>query len=385
MLKQQNESYLSYLKRVIQATREKRITYDQMGDYLLGSDNDYCSDNLRKAYYVLDRICDKLEDDIVITDVETEQRIKQQMDELFKETVKVRDQKRENRNILREMARYEHLQDVLFEELDKTEPYKIIKHIEYEPNNNTEAIVMISDIHYGMKVHNAVNEYNTSIAKECLNNLAYQVVDYCKLYKVRTLNVELLGDLVSGTIHVSNRVEQEEDIISQVIQISNILVSVIRYFVENIPNVNVYGVFGNHSRVTANKQDHINRENYERLIFSMIEHQVTGINKFETSGTDDFLIYEMNNGRTILCTHGDKDNRGSLVNNYVNLLGKIPNEIHIGHWHSYKIEDNNGIEIVTNGSIIGADDYAISLRKNTPRSQVLRIYDRDICSYNITL
>lgn len=356
-----------------------------MGDYLLGSDNDYCSDNLRKAYYVLDRICDNLEDDVVVTDTETEQRVKQQLDELFKETVKVRDQKRENRNILREMARYEHLEDVLLEELRNIEPCKIVKHIDYEPNSNTEATVMISDVHYGIKVNNTVNQYSPAIAKRCLENLANQVVDYCKLHKVKTLNVELLGDLVSGTIHVSNRVEQEEDIISQVIQISNILTSVIGCFVENIPNVNVYGVFGNHSRVTANKQDHINRENYERLIFSYIENQIKGINKFKTSGTEDFLLYEMNNGKTVLCTHGDKDSKGSLVDNYVGLLGEIPNEIHIGHWHSFKVEDNNGIEIVTNGSVVGTDDYAVSIRKNSPRSQTLRIYDKNVCSYNIKL
>lgn len=142
--------------------------------------------------------------------------------------------------------------------------------------------------------------------------------------------------------------------------------------------------FGNHSRVNPNKKENINRENYERLIFKYIELQ-TNVNVFTTSECEDYLVYSLPNGKSILCTHGDKDNKVSLVNNYNNVLGFMPDEIHLGHWHSFEDKDDNLSNIIINGSVVGTDDYALSIRKNTPPCQVLRIYGEDICTYKIRL
>ena len=148
--------------------------------------------------------------------------------------------------------------------------------------------------------------------------------------------------------------------------------------------MNVYCVFGNHSRVNPNKKENVNRENYERLIFKYIELK-TNVNNFITSENEDYLTYNLLSGRTILCTHGDKDNKISLVNNYNNVLGFTPDEIHIGHWHSFEDKDDNLNNIIINGSVVGTDDYALSIRKNTPPCQALRIYGEDICTYKIRL
>lgn len=243
MIREQNESYVHWLKRVVQAVREKKIDYDEMGNCLLGENNVYCYDNLRKMFYALDVIADKLDEDIVTTDKELIDQIQKEKDDLFKETVKLRDKKREIRNDLRKMARFENLEQVLIDKLSQQPKQYSSKNIVYKPDNNIVAALLISDIHYGIKVDNSVNQYDTDIAYFRLLSLIDKTIKYCQCHKVQVLNVELLGDLISGCINVSNRVEQEEDLMEQIVEISTILANLINKLVENIPIVNVYCTF----------------------------------------------------------------------------------------------------------------------------------------------
>ena len=55
----------------------------------------------------------------------------------------------------------------------------------------------------------------------------------------------------------------------------------------------------------------------------------------------------------------------------------VPDEIHLGHTHSYKDINDCDIMVTVNGSLQGTDDYAIRCRKNTNPSQNLIIYDDD--------
>lgn len=385
LLRKPQESYTSYLKRVVQATREKQLNYEEMGDCLLEERNVYSSENLRKVFYALDIIADKLDEDVVTTDKDLLLEIERQKDELYKFTQRSRDKQREIRNDLRKMARFENLEQVLRTELAIHKPFDYTKDVSYVAIDNVEASVLISDIHFGIEIDNNVNKFNSTIAKQRIDTLIDRTIQYCELHKVQTLHVELLGDLISGYINISNRVEQEEDLISQIIGISSILSSALSKLVSKIPTVNLYCVFGNHSRVNPNKKENVNRENYERLIFTYIQMRVQGLNKFVTSDTEDYLYYTLRNGKRVVCTHGDKDNLSNIVTNYIALLGFVPNEIHLGHYHNFKIVDENDITVVVNGSIVGSDDYAVSIRKNTSPCQVLRVYGNDVSTYAIKL
>lgn len=377
-----NESYVYYFKRIIQMVRDGLINYSEMGDALLGDKNVYSSDNLRKFYYVADKLVDNIQENIAITDNEVLKEIENQKDELFKETVRLRDKNREIRNNLRIMARFENLERVLKDELSLYRPINCDKDITYVPES-TQASLLISDIHYGIKIDNQFNFYDTETAKEYIFKITEKAITYCKLHKVKRLNVELLGDLVSGVINLTARVDQEEDIISQIIQISNILVEAIYQLNKEIPEVYVYSVFGNHSRVIPNKKDNLNRENLERLIYHYIKTQLSDI-KMVTSLNDDFLEYTIDNKKIVL-VHGDKDKPDNAVLNIVRLLDYKPDEIHMGHYHHFSITDDNDTKIICNGSLVSTDDYAMSIRKSTKPSQVLRIYGKDCCTYNLTV
>ena len=354
-----------------------------MGDCLLGSKNVYSSENLRKAYYVLEKISDNINGDCVITDNDILKEIEKQKDELYKERVRLRDKQREINKCLCEESRFENLKEVLINALSDIPKLKEFKKVEYKPKENLEASLLISDVHMGIKIDNQFNYYDMDVVQDRLNQLVNKTIYYCKLHKVQKLNVELLGDIVSGIIQVTGRVEQEEDIITQVITAGEMLSDIMLELNKHIPEICVLTVFGNHSRVVPNKKESLNRENFERLIYHHIKTRLPNI-KITTSLNDDFLVCKIANKNVIL-THGDKDGTNNAVYNFENLLNIKPDEIHMGHFHSFMIKDNNDCEIVVNGAVVGTDEYAVSIRKSTKPSQTLRIYDMDVCTYKIVL
>lgn len=303
--------------------------------------------------------------------------------EIYKERVRLQDVNREKRNYLREQARFENLLEVLKENIAQIPQEKEAKISQSYNDRNNVAVALLSDIHYGLQVDNNVNMYSTTIASSRLNFWSTKVIEYCQLYHVQTLNIVLCGDLISGLIKLSARVAQEEDVAEQIMTISEILSQEITKINSEISFVNIYGVVGNHSRMNASKEDNIDSENFERLIFRYIELR-TGL-KVIDSGHSDYLEFNVG-GSSCIATHGHNDKFGNVVNDFSKVLGYIPDYIYMGHTHHLQVEENGQTTVIVNGSVVGADDYAVKIRKYTKPSQVLHIIsgnDDNIININL--
>lgn len=377
----ENESYISYVKRVTNACSNKQIGYAEWGDNILGYENVYSEDNCRKGFYIVSKLLSKIDESVDVSDIELMEELETLRDEIYKEKCKLQDIQREKRKSLREEARFENLVDVLKKEIRNLPPIKL-NVCNRKADINVEASVMISDLHIGLIVDNTTHYYDIEVAKERLGELCSKTIKYCKLHNVNKLNVELLGDAISGIIQIGNRIDEEEDSISQIITVSELLSNFINDLKAEIPQVVVYAVIGNHSSVFANKKERSNKENFERLIFEYIKLRIG--QKVITNGMEDYLMYKIKD-KIVILTHGNRDNLQNAKQHFVDLLGIIPNYIHFGHIHHFNIKDDCDTEITTNGSLVSTDDYAVSIRKSTKASQVLIIYGEDICTYKLIL
>lgn len=381
MNRKDGEKYVSYFKRVLAAKENNRISYDEMGDLLVGeSNNRWCSDNWRKSYYTLCEVVKNIDDNAEITQDDIIAEIENEKLELYKEKIKVRDQRRELAKLHTSEARFENLREIMEERLEEIGTLPYVKLDDFE-SNNKGATLLISDIHYGMVVDNQFNFYNCDVANERLDLLISKTLEKCRLHNINKLNVEILGDLTSGIIQTGCRVQQEEDVMTQIIDISEKLATCINNLSSEIPNVTVYTVFGNHGRASANKKESINEENYERLVYYYIKKRVKGV-KFIDAMKSDFIKYH-DYDKTFVIAHGDKDRKETALQTYSKLLNSEVGEVHIGHWHSFMEDEDKGI--VVNGSVIGSDEYAISIRKNSRPVQVLKIYGDDEITYKLFL
>ena len=301
------------------------------------------------------------------------------------ETIKLRDKLREMNKVDYAQARFENLKDVMIEEIQNLSNMEIKPFKPYQQTNDfVVASVLISDLHLGLICDNDFNKYNIEIAKERMNILKSKVACYCQVHNVSKLNIELLGDLASGFIHTSLRVQQEEDAISNIMTVCEVLANFINDLKPYVADIKVYSVYGNHGRIIPNKKEAINIENVERLIPFYLRARLDNTVEIIDSKNDYLELNVM--GRKIVIAHGDKDNLNNAVNNYTRLLRYVPDEIHIAHLHFAQSKDDCDTDILINGSVVSTDDYALSIRKSTKPSQTMRVYlGDDVCTYKIML
>lgn len=313
-------------------------------------------------------------------------RLEQLKKEVYKEKIKYQDARREYRKELTSEARFENLIDVLKVEIANLDELPLYHYGERVEKNKKpkDAILALSDWHIGAMVDTQWNCYSIDIAKERMEQLLNKVKRYILNYNITNLVVEINGDMVHGLINVSNRVQSEEDVVSQIIIVSDMLSYFINELKPYVRNLKVVTTLGNHGRLIPNKKESINKENMEMLIPEFLKLKLDKDINILTSNGLDFIKYKI--GDKVIClSHGQYDKVNEVIEDFSKMYKCVPNEIHLGHTHSYKDINDSNIYITVNGSLMGSDEYAVNLRKITKPSQNLIIYDEDRCIIEITV
>lgn len=302
-------------------------------------------------------------------------------DEVYKEKCKLQDANREKRAYLREEARYENLVDVLkdsfsdFCDID-LKPYK-----ESKSKTKKTAVLQLSDWHCGSKIDNQFNYYDIDTMIERVGTIKNKAIKYCALHGVTNLIVEINGDMVDGLIHVSSRVEQEEGVVMQIAKVTAILANLINDLKPYFENIKVYTTLGNHGRLTASKNDSVTKENFELLIPMWLRDKLSDVTIVDSKGLD-FLKYEIDD-KIICVAHGQNDKLTTCISDFSKLFKVVPSEVHLGHTHEYKDINDCDTIVTVNGSLVGSDEYSLTLRKVTTPSQNLIVYENDRCIYEL--
>ena len=380
MERKENETYISYIKRVTNACSDKKISYSEWGDYILGTDNNYSSENLRKAFYVVYKLLNKIDENNCEYDAIKD--LENLRDEIYKERCRLQDIQREKRNDLRVEARFENLLEVVKDNIGFMPTYEIK---DFKPINKNQdkkyAVLQLSDWHCGALVDNQFNYYNVDTMVDRATKVRNNALEYCKLHNVTDLVIEINGDMVNGAIHISSRVESEEGVIQQVITVTDVLAKLINSMKPYFNSIKIVTTLGNHGRLTPNKSDSITNENFEMLIPTMLRDKLSDVKIIDSKGLD-FTKYEID-GKIIMVSHGQNDSMTKVISDFSKMFKVVPNEIHLGHTHSYTDINDCDIKVTVNGSLIGSDDYAVTIRKVTTPSQNLIVYEKDRCIYEI--
>jgi hypothetical protein len=309
-------------------------------------------------------------------------KIENLKDELYKQRVKTQDVLREKKNILREEARFETLLDVLKEKIDDLETIKLNDFKEFKNKDIIWAVSQFSDWHALKLIDNQWNFYNKDTLKYRANTLVDKIISKSKLHNVTNLVIEINGDMIDGLIQVSSRNSAEADCIQQILFVSELLSQCINKLIPYYQEVKVITTLGNHGRLTSSKKDCLTKENFEMLIPEFLKLRLDNKVKIIRSQGLDFVGYRIED-KFICCSHGQNDKLKDVISDFAKIYKKVPTEVHLGHTHSYQDINDCDIMVTVNGSLVGTDDYAISLRKINKPSQNLIVYDNDRCIYNL--
>ena len=180
---------------------------------------------------------------------EAKNQIEQKTFEMKKERVKLNDQRSQINSAIRRISREETIKEIAYEVAKSMSSQKTLpKRDPLEEISDCEAILCISDWHYGLDFKNPWNEFNPEICKNRIAKLRDKAIKYIKDHKCKKIHLANLGDLIAGRIHLTIRLESRYDVITQTLHVSEILSELINDL-SKYANVNYYDCLDNHSRL----------------------------------------------------------------------------------------------------------------------------------------
>lgn len=321
------------------------------------------------------------------TDVDKIQELQDVKRQLEIMKVQYQDERRVNSKYMRPLARHERLRETLRKCLNNWEPLEI-KETEVNLNAHREASLLCSDWHLGIECNNYWNVFNTKIAEERVNRLFGYAKQYCKMFEIKTLYIEFLGDIISGYIHKTIELENEIDVVEQIRFAINLISTHINDIANtSISQVKVYMTVGNHGRMNPNKKESVDKENFEYLIWDGVKERVKHpkVEFVENTIDETFISYEVN-GELVIGVHGHLDSVKSVIGDFAKMFQKPIKEIHMGHLHHSMSDEESDIKLVMNSNLSGVDSHAKKGRYFGSPSQTLMIYDGDnTLNFNIAL
>jgi hypothetical protein len=377
ILREENESFLDFHIRLFANKDTYELDTYQIAD-LLNKEygTNYSESKWRKDYaayvywkdYIMNKNLDK-----EILDKYEEVRIESE-----KEKIRKRDQNREYNKKIVNQARFEGIKDDVVKAIYHLESKKPLQ---FNPNfdsslSDKQGLALFSDWHFGMEVSNSTNIFNKQVFNKRVEKLVNKIIEHGKTNQIHTLHVGQLGDLLAGMIHVSTRVQANEDVIEQTKYVSEVLAEVLSTLANEFPVIKYYNVIGNHGR-TGNKHDVGIKENFEYLIPWFLEARLKDFDNIEIITDQDGYITTKIFNEDIVLVHGNYDRVDQCVTRLPQVLGYVPSYIIGGHVHHNYEKEYGRTTVVVNGSLIGADDYAMQGRYGAKPSQKFLVFDEN--------
>lgn len=257
------------------------------------------------------------------------------------------------------------------------------------------AVALFSDAHIEETVNPqsvmSLNEYNTDIAKQRIQNYFSNLVHCLNKDEVSHLIFASLGDTISGYIH--DELAQTNGLTPlEATQLAQgLLFNGLKFICEksNVEDIYFIGIVGNHSRVTK-KIQHANgyKLSYEWLMYQNIkrECEIAGLPITFNLPESEMAVVDTQDNRRFLFIHGFqiRSNGSGTVCGIYPALNRLcmkwdkifhQDKIYLGHFHSCVSIPN----AMVNGSIIGYNSFALSNGFGYERpAQQYEVYDTKI-------
>lgn len=279
---------------------------------------------------------------------------------------------------VRVIARVDHLIECVKEEIKELNNIKPLITDEVVINENErDAIILISDVHIGVGADNILDVYNPEICRLKMNYYIDSCIERIKKENPKVIHFLCGGDLISGIIHTTTRFDNRLDVAEQVSFASELISeSIAKVRRECKLPIKVAILSGNHDRIVADKNQHLEEENFVKFISEFVKLRLkedTGIEFY--SQEDPTLINLDIRGYKCVLVHGDKDRRNT-IHRLIELNGEVYDYIFQGHFHKFGVEPHNHTVVITNGAF-GGETYARNARLYDKPIQLLMFFTND--------
>ena len=319
--------------------------------------------------------------------------IKDQLHKLALRKVEVSDLVTQNNAYIRRLSREQTIKDIAHNFAQTMSEKKILDAPWIGGNwsdcSDVEGVLLLSDWHYGMVCDNPWNKFDPDICKERVNKLLSKTIQIIKKNNVSHLHVLDLADLIAGRIHTQIRIESRFDVITQTMQVAEILAEFLNDLSYHC-GISFYSCLDNHSRLEPNKKESMDLESLARLIPWYLTERLKDNDCVEicsnTYGAD--IITCKIAGHNIIGVHGDNDQPRTALERLSLMTHEHYDMLCTAHFHHFSCDENHQTIIVSNSSLMGVDRYAEKLRLTSDPSQTFIVATPENvceCIYRIVL
>lgn len=311
-----------------------------------------------------------------------------------KERYKLSEERIQNNAYIRMLAREETLKEIASDFANKMSKEKLLTipaiNVNSQTNKNQkEGILCLSDWHYGIEVNNYFNNYNPEICRQRVNKLLLKVINICNLNNIKKIYVVNLGDLICGRIHLTLRLESREDVISQTMEVSEILAEFLNELSQYCDLVYT-DCLDNHSRLEPRKSEAMELETLARITPWYLKQRLSAnknIKFLDNKYADDIVSFSVL-GHEVVGVHGHKDKPDKVIENMISMTRKRNDLVISSHYHHFSCDESHECLRISNGSLMGVDQYAQDLRlTNKPSQNFIISSEEDVAEviYKINL
>lgn len=385
----ENESDEELIYRVCLA-KEQIGTWEDVADVLNELLNtEFTSSKFRKQFQAFEKML-KANESKFFTNDEYLKELQRERQEIQKEKQKLSDERTELNRQIREEARKESYLDLVRRViLEETKPIELNCDTQsYRVTNNNSLIVHLTDIHAGEEVDIFSNKFNQEILKERIEKYTNKIIEIGTTHGSEDCYL-IISEIVSGIIHNNLRLQNNMDMMESFKYISELISSMIVTLSEYFDNVYVYVTEGNHSRISANKEDSLKGENMDILLPFYLRARLQNYHNvycYDNADPIEIARFDVYSNH-IMAAHGDRDNPQNVIQNFTMMFGVKPDIVYLGHRHTNGLSTVFGSRVVESGSLIGTNNYAQDIRKCSKPEQTVSVVDENglVCLYDVTL
>lgn len=298
--------------------------------------------------------------------------------ELQKLKIQLQTEKLEYNRWLREEARDELICEKICNAIKNNNALTVPEPLIVDRKNRS-AVLAFGDEHYAAEFTiyglygEIINSYNPEIFEQRMWDLFYQVINIIQKEGLTTLYVFALGDFTDGVLRCGQLMKLRYGVVEGTVKYANFIANWLNELTKYV-KVKYQMVYGNHSelRMLGQPKGTFKEDNTGMFVREMIKTYLDNNPNFEMIINPTGLIFDNIEGLNVLGIHGEVKNMENAIKDFSNTYNTNIQVLLGGHMHHYKAE-TVGVnkDVINVPSIIGIDDYSMSLNKTSNPGAVL--------------
>lgn len=364
--------------------KDKIGSWNNVADILNNLLNtEYTESKFRKQYTAFQKMFDANREKFISEDTYIDE-LRRQQRELEKERIKLSTEKLEYNRWLRINARDELITEKIINAVKELEPLDVPEVIIPEESERTYCLAF-GDAHYGTELNilnffgKEVNAYSPEIFEARMEKMLNEVIGFVKNNDVGTLKVYDFGDGVDGILRVSQLWKLRYGVVDSAIKYGHYMASWLNRL-SHYTFVEYQSVAGNHEelRELGQPKGTFTADNMRKVIDEIIVTENRDNPNFVKLSNDSGYIFDIVGGRVFVGIHGEVKNLEDVMKNFSKIYNVDIDYLAAGHLHHSRTEAV-GIksEIINIPSVIGVDDYALSLGKASDAGAKILVFDNN--------